>query len=261
MLYKIKNIIDELKANGELKSFDMNVEYKNKIDINAPDGALSTDDMMHSIFGPAKDEMSLRQQRTQFFMDAIYGSTSSDDIIDEITLIVNNKPEYIKNDIYSTFIGNIYIKNSIGYGLPTLNVRVASDNFDSNKGDFFREDNNKLLLDELNKRKQQITETRSHLEDIADFYDKIEQRNDELIKRIAINDYDVFNNKLDFGFNLEYSFGFYTFKLYSHNFVLIEQDHEVRLAVEHVITKLDLYKNSIDTVIKILKDYKEELYV
>ena len=255
MLNNLKKSIEKLKSEGneKLQNFNMLVDYKEKIDLDVPDGGLQTDDMMHSIFGPAETEMDLKQQRMQFFADGIYGSVAKEDVVDEITLKLNNKPKYIANCSESDLLGNIHFKQSIGYGLPVLRVSLFSDIVDSRQ-QIFMEDNKIDLIGALSEEKEVLTKTRSQLEDIADFYDKIEQLNNDLIKQIAINDYDIFNNKTNFGFMLNYSFGMYTFSLHKYGFNLITVNDNIRLAIEYTIVKLDMYINSIDTAIEILKN-------
>lgn len=254
MLDNLKNTIEKLKKeNKKLKNYDMIVDYKDKIDLDVPDGDLQTDEIMHSIFGPAKTEMDLKQQRMHFFADGLYGSVAKEDVVDEITLKLNNKPKYVANCSESDLLGNIHFKESIGYGLPVLRVILFSDIGDSRQ-QIFMEDNKIDLIGALSKEKEVLTKTRSQLEDIADFYDKIEQLNNDLIKQIAINDYDIFNNKTKIGFMLNYSFGVYTFSLHKYGFNLITVNDNIRLAIEYTIVKLDMYRDSIDTVIEILKN-------
>ena len=253
MLDNLKSTIEKLKNEGnkKLENFNMLIDYKEKIDLDVPDGDLQTDDMMHSIFGPAETEMDLKQQRMQFFADSLYGSVAKEDDIDEISLRVINKP-YVSNCNKPNLLGNITFKQSIGYGLPVLRVSLFSDIGDSRE-QVFMEDNTTDLIEELSKEKEILTETRSQLEDIADFYDKIEQSND-IIKQIAINDYDVFSSKTDISFTLNCDCGIYTFSLHKFGFNLITITDSVRLAIEYAIVKLDLYRDSIDTAIEILKN-------
>lgn len=252
MLDNLKSTIEKLKGDGKLENFNMLVDYKDKIDLDAPDGKLQTDAMMHSIFGPAETEMDLKQQRMQFFADSLYGSVAKEDVIDEISLRVINKP-YVSNCSQHNLLGNITFKQSIGYGLPVLRVSLFSDVGDSRQ-QIFMEDNTTELIEEISKEKELLNETRSQLEDIVDFYDKIEQQNNELIKQIAINDYDIFSIKHNIGFTLNCDCGIYTFSLHKFGFNLITIADSVRLAVEYAIVKLDLYRDSIDTAIEILKN-------
>lgn len=253
MLNNLKKSIEKLKSEGneKLQNFNMLVDYKEKIDLDVPDGDLQTDDMMHSIFGPAETEMDLKQQRMQFFADSLYGSVAKEDDIDEISLRVINK-QYVTNCNKPNLLGNITFKQSIGYGLPVLRVSLFSDIGDSRQ-QIFMEDNTTDLIEELSKEKEILTETRSQLEDIGDFYDKIEQSND-IIKQIAINDYDIFNNKTGISFTLNCDCGIYTFTLHKFGFNLTTVTDSVRLAIEYTIVKLDMYINSIDTIIEILKN-------
>ena len=252
MLDNLKSTIEKLKGDGKLKNFNMLVDYKDKIDLDAPDGKLQTDAMMHSIFGPAETEMDLKQQRMQFFADSLYGSVAKEDVIDEISLRVINK-SYISNCNKPNLLGNITFKQSIGYGLPVLKVILFSDIGDSRQ-QIFMEDNTTDLIKELSKEKAILNETRSQLEDIADFYDKIEQQSNDIIKQIAINDYDVFSNKTNIGFTLNCDCGIYTFTLHKFGFNLTSVTDNVRLSIEYTIVKLDLYRDSIDTAIEILKN-------
>lgn len=254
MLDNLKKSIEKLKSEGneKLQNFNMLVDYKEKIDLDVPDGDLQTDDIMHSIFGPAETEMDLKQQRMQFFADSLYGSVAKEDVVDEISLRVINKP-YVSNSSEPNLLGNITFKQSIGYGLPVLRVSLFSDIGDSRQ-QIFMEDNIPDLIEELSKEKAILNETRLQLEDIVDFYDKIEQQNNDLIKQIAINDYDIFSNKTNIGFTLNYDCGIYTFSLHKFGFNLITVTDNVRLAIEYTIAKLDLYRDSIDTAIEILKN-------
>lgn len=252
MLDNLKSTIEKLKGDGKLKNFNMLIDYKEKIDIDVPDGDLQTDAMMHSIFGPAETEMDLKQQRMQFFADSLYGSVAKEDVVDEISLRVINKP-YVNNSSEPNLLGNITFKQSIGYGLPILRVSLFSDIGDSRQ-QIFMEDNTTDLIEELSKEKEILTKTRSQLEDIVDFYDKIEQQNNELIKQIAINNYDIFSIKNNIGFTLNCDCGIYTFSLHKFGFNLTAVTDNVRLAIEYTIVKLDLYRDSIDTAIEILKN-------
>lgn len=50
-----------------------------------PDGALHTDEVMHHLFGEAKEQKDLANQRLKFYTNAIYGSMLSH------TLYINKK--------------------------------------------------------------------------------------------------------------------------------------------------------------------------
>ena len=50
-----------------------------------PDGALHTDEVMHYLFGEAKEQKDLANQRLKFYTNAIYGSMLSH------TLYINKK--------------------------------------------------------------------------------------------------------------------------------------------------------------------------